>query len=339
MENNVKDFLNRVAGPSGPGIKSAGLLIFFFLVINTFSLFFLSCYNLDSPLDPAAVSYQGFHSVDSLEALKGHIPAAESNSLLDSLVLSRVIGADLYSFEIAILDDFIDPVLSAAAESNILAVTEEYPDLEFINGSLYYWRGRARVGGNFGPWTDPVPFIYGYRIGDPGPAGGLIFYVKEDYTGGWRYLEAAPKKTEWRNKPWGGQDDYHMGTSPDIGAGLENTAKIVEVFGDQEPHRSRSDYAARLCAALVHGGYEDWFLPSIDELQEIYLNLHLHNPPLGDFSRDTYWSSSDEPVTQIWNDEGSFYLSLALETIFGYGGAVSNGHKTDTGRVRAVRRF
>jgi transcriptional regulator with XRE-family HTH domain len=31
-----------------------------------------------------------------------------------------------------------------------------------------------------------------YKIGDTGPAGGLIFYDKGNNIGGWRYLEAAP---------------------------------------------------------------------------------------------------------------------------------------------------
>ncbi|GHU30912.1 hypothetical protein FACS1894172_04920 [Spirochaetia bacterium] len=35
-----------------------------------------------------------------------------------------------------------------------------------------------------------------YKIGDTGPAGGLIFYNKGDYSDGWRYLKAAPANTE-----------------------------------------------------------------------------------------------------------------------------------------------
>ena len=31
-----------------------------------------------------------------------------------------------------------------------------------------------------------------YKIGDEGPAGGVIFYDKGEYSDGWRYLEAAP---------------------------------------------------------------------------------------------------------------------------------------------------
>ena len=29
-------------------------------------------------------------------------------------------------------------------------------------------------------------------VGDTGPAGGIIFYIKDSYSDGWRYLEAAP---------------------------------------------------------------------------------------------------------------------------------------------------
>jgi hypothetical protein len=36
-----------------------------------------------------------------------------------------------------------------------------------------------------------------YSIGDSGLAGGLIFYDKDDWAGGWRYMEAAPQSTEW----------------------------------------------------------------------------------------------------------------------------------------------
>ena len=35
-------------------------------------------------------------------------------------------------------------------------------------------------------------FAQEYKVGDTGPAGGLIFFDKGALTNGWRYLEAAP---------------------------------------------------------------------------------------------------------------------------------------------------
>ena len=41
-----------------------------------------------------------------------------------------------------------------------------------------------------------------YEIGDTGPAGGLIFYVNENDSDEWHYLEAAPGD-QGRNVAWG----------------------------------------------------------------------------------------------------------------------------------------
>jgi len=64
-------------------------------------------------------------------------------------------------------------------------------------------------------------------IGKAGPAGGLIFYDKGSYSDGWRYLEAAPKSTEWTGKEWGSWEILIGGTEKGIGTGQSNTTKIV----------------------------------------------------------------------------------------------------------------
>jgi hypothetical protein len=182
-----------------------------------------------------------------------------------------------------------------------------------------------------------------YNIGDPGPAGGLIFYVNPNYeTDGWRYLEAAPgdqsTSIQWCN------GNFEVGEIPDIvaagasgtavGTGKANTQTIVKAQGS-------GSYAAQVCNDLTLGGYSDWFLPSKDELDLMYENLHLKG--LGGFSTlhsqigdgEGYWSSSEYPEAKIIDDKE---VNLVIYRVFD-GGATIGERKTVTQRVRAVRAF
>lgn len=131
-------------------------------------------------------------------------------------------------------------------------------------------------------------------IGDIGPSGGYIFYDKGSYSNGWRYLEAAPAVNEYTSIVWGGFGRTVGGTGIAIGTGKSNTERIVAKFGDVEPYEKRADYAAKLCADLVvtKDGvtYDDWFLPSKDELDLMYENLW-RKGSFADSHR--YWSSSE----------------------------------------------
>ena len=44
--------------------------------------------------------------------------------------------------------------------------------------------------------------------------------------------------------------------------------------------------------------FTDWFLPSKDELNAMYVNLHLHG--VGGFSTNRYWSSSEQSALEAW---------------------------------------
>ncbi len=143
-----------------------------------------------------------------------------------------------------------------------------------------------------------------YAVGELGPSGGYVFYENPNYaTDGWRYLEAAP--SGWSGvsddpwNVWGGYGTSVEGTGTAIGTGASNTQKIVTEFGDAEPYVSKTDYAAKLCADYRLGGHADWFLPSKDELNQMYQNLYLNN--LGGFSADRYWSSSEYDAYDAWN--------------------------------------
>jgi hypothetical protein len=96
-----------------------------------------------------------------------------------------------------------------------------------------------------------------------------------------------------------------VGTGTDIGTGSTNTAALVLKMGATAYTSSHyrtitttENYAARLCDIHEAGGYDDWFLPSKDELDLIYDNLKVH--ALGDFSDNYYWSSSEDDAYYAW---------------------------------------
>ena len=156
-----------------------------------------------------------------------------------------------------------------------------------------------------------------YRIGDTDPAGGIVFFDKGSTSDGWRYLEAAPARTE-AEAAWGPTTDV-AGTGTAVGSGRRNTQLIVAALGTNES-------AARLCANLNVNEYKDWFLPSIDELDLMYKNLKQKG--LGGFEDGFYWSSSQEA--------GNYYL--ALTRLFSDGHQYI-GYKDYDHNVRAVRAF
>jgi len=67
-----------------------------------------------------------------------------------------------------------------------------------------------------------------------------------------------------------------------IGSGKSNTAAIIAYHGTQ-------DSAAKFCTDYRGGGYDDWFLPSIYELQ-LFDTYGLHSNLFG---HTHYWSSSE----------------------------------------------
>lgn len=158
-----------------------------------------------------------------------------------------------------------------------------------------------------------------YRIGDLGPAKGTVFYDKGSTSDGWRYLELAPVESEWSGKDWGCYNTTSVGTtSPEIGAGKKNTEAIIA-------HCKEKYKAAWLCAELQVNGYDDWFLPSKEELQLMYQHLFLAKRG-GGLTANDYWSSSEGPFNTAWMQ-------------YFYNGNQTNTRKDLTARVRAIRAF
>jgi hypothetical protein len=161
---------------------------------------------------------------------------------------------------------------------------------------------------------------FNYLIGGIGQAGGIIFYDKGDLTDGWRYLEAAPE--DIGDYVWGAFGYSVNGTSTAIGTGLENTNIIVARLAGL----GQTNRAAQVCVAYELNDYNDWFLPSNDELNLMYQNLHIQG--LGGFTDNYYWSSSAiEGVNDASQIQG-----------FSDGNMYSNW-RSSSSLVRCVRRF
>ncbi len=148
-------------------------------------------------------------------------------------------------------------------------------------------------------------------VGTEGSAGGYIFYdVDEDNneendgagpdglmssTCNWKFLETAPSEDFADNYVWSGQAFNISGTSEEIGKGDSDTQRIIDIANLADA--GTEDYAALVCKNYKDdNGNKDYFLPSLNELEKIRLNLFAKNS--GGFSSSfRYWSSSEKACT------------------------------------------
>ena len=161
--------------------------------------------------------------------------------------------------------------------------------------------------------------------------GGVIFHIFESgetgYVAGETHgliaaVEDQSSSIRWYNGSYGTTG----ATGTTIGTGSTNTTTIITEQG-----ATATSYAAGLARAYTAGGYTDWFLPSKDELNKMYLKqTDINTTALSNggsnFSTNSYWSST--------------------ELVSSYAGyqRFSNGYqqyhlKSSTNDVRAVRAF
>jgi hypothetical protein len=129
-----------------------------------------------------------------------------------------------------------------------------------------------------------------YAVGDIGPAGGLICYVNPSWEAdGWQYLEAAPFDQS-AGATWGCfRTEIEGARGTKVGTGRQNTSDILAAC-------SAPGTAAQVCASFTLNGIGGWFLPSIEELTRMYVNLKDTGAcDFGDrgiVDNFNYWSSS-----------------------------------------------
>jgi hypothetical protein len=174
--------------------------------------------------------------------------------------------------------------------------------IEIYNGSLWInTNGTTDQTLSVGDNYQGGKVAYILASGDPGYEANIqhgLIITKDDISSG---------------AEWGCYSILITGASESaIGKGNQNTIDIMAGC-------ATSGIAARLCGNLINGGYSDWFLPSKDEFEKIWLN----KDRLGIIGNG-YWTSTQMMQFGAW-----------CTVITGSG----NGPKSQLLNIRAVRNF
>ncbi len=168
--------------------------------------------------------------------------------------------------------------------------------LEFYNGTIWMSLCGTTASVMVGDLYEGGIVAYIFQSSDPG-------YIAEEYHG--LIVTTIDQST---SANWGCSGTAISGADGTaIGTGIQNTIDIMTGC-------ATLGIAARICGDLVLQGYSDWYLPSKDELNKLYLN----RVAIGGFTSGFYWSSSESGSGNAWlqdltsGSQGSFDKSLTL---------------------------
>ena len=185
--------------------------------------------------------------------------------------------------------------------------------------------GELQVYSENASWTNlagtPAAGLYTPNIGET-YQGGKVAYVLQSGDPGYdattpHGLIAATSDQSTGIRWYNGSYTTTGATGTAIGTGLSNTNTIIASQG-----ATATSYAAGLARAYTGGGYNDWYLPSKDELNILYIN----KVAIGGFAGVRYWSSTEAGNNFAWWQE------------FQSGGYL-NSNKSNSYYVRAIRAF
>ena len=231
-----------------------------------------------------------------------YLKASQSNTIAVTWT-ERANSATVYRLRLTNLATLEATDIYLNAVDNLSSYESRYDKFAFTLGALTKGQYRYEVTEN------PATYAAGDIV-----QGGLYTFTDSGYA----YITAATDQST--SAPWGCQGTLIAeGATPEaIGQGIINTASIVAGCATE-------GIAARLADQLVLNGFSDWFLPSLDELTEVYTNLA--SAGLGSFVNQSYWSSTQATDTQAF-------------TVDMNNGNANFHNKSQTNRhTRAMRRF
>ena len=152
--------------------------------------------------------------------------------------------------------------------------------------------------------------------------GGIVAYILQSgdpgYNASLQHGIIVATTNQSTGAEWG--CIYTLITGADgtaLGTGAGNTVDIMAGC-------ATAGIAARLCGDLDEGGYQDWYLPSYDELNKLYALKLLG---FGGFSGVYYWSSTE------------YDFQYAYRQDFADGNQMYNAKDYSNVYVRAIRSF
>ncbi|RKR82969.1 uncharacterized protein DUF1566 [Mucilaginibacter gracilis] len=176
-----------------------------------------------------------------------------------------------------------------------------------------------------------------YKIGDVA-FGGIIFYLDADNSHG-LVCSISDQSTNvtfsdavvnpWPY--WGINRNFLDST---IERGGASTDTILNKYGT-------SGNIAASCRNYRGGGHNDWYLPTIDELRQLYKNRTY----VSQLSTGVYWSStsfgySNVPYTvRVLNFNTGQAITYFTQMNSGYNSSISWWSPLPTANTRAVRKF
>jgi hypothetical protein len=275
-----------------------------------------------------------------LALLCGLVFACGSNPAPVPVPIASSAGTDELDAAIRETSDYLNKQLPKGNKLMILNVQSEFPALsEYIIDELIANTVNDRVFSvvdrqqlntiraelNFqmsGEVDDETAQSLGRMAGAQIIVSGAVSRLGDLYRLRVRALSVQSAQTEavvaWASQNF---DSGEINNKNAIGRGKPNTEYIIKTAGSFAR-------AVAICNNLQVNGYRDWYLPSLDELDLMFMNLHRNG--LGGFKNDKYWSSTSKGGYANW-------IPVWYEN-FSDGKQDAEGNEANL-RVRAIRQF